>query len=63
MQSRQGRTSGDIRGVKRGDTDESIFAWPNERGEKLETVISSGVPGSAGKEKDINDYPSGGGRR
>ena len=53
MQCRQGRTSEDIPGVKRGDTDESIFAWPTGRGEKLETAISGGEPGSAGKEKEI----------
>ena len=42
MKSRQRRTSEDIRGVKRGDKDESIFAWPTGRGEKLETAIRVG---------------------
>ena len=32
-------------------------------GEKLETAISGGGPGSAGKEKEIYEYPSGGGKR
>ena len=31
-------------------------------GENLETAISGGGPGSAGKEKEIYEYPSGGGR-
>ena len=55
MQSRQGRTSEDIQEVKRGDRDESILAWPTGRGEILETAISGGGPGSAGKEKRIYD--------
>ena len=55
MQSRQGRTSEDIRGVTRWDRDESMFAWPTGRGETLETTISGGGPGSAGKEKEIYD--------
>ena len=63
MQSRQGRTFEDIRGVKRGDRDKSIFAWPNRRVEKLKTAISCGGPGSAEKEKEIYDDPSGGGGR
>ena len=51
--SRQGKTSEDIRGVKRGDRDETIFAWPTGRGEKLETAILGGGPESAGKEKEM----------
>ena len=39
--------------VKRGDRDESIFAWTAGRGEKLETAISGEGPGSAIKEKEI----------
>ena len=39
--------------VKRGDREESIFAWPNGRSEKLEITISGRGPGSAGKEKEI----------
>ena len=50
MQKRQGRTSEGIQGVERGDRDESILAWPTGRNEKLETAISGGGPGSAGKE-------------
>ena len=33
--------------------DESTFAWPTGRGEKLETAISGGGPSSAGKETEI----------
>ena len=50
---RQLRTSEDIRGVERADRFESILAWPTRRSEKLETAISGGGPGSAGKEKEI----------
>ena len=41
-QSRLGRTPGDIRGVKRGDKDENIFASTEGRGGKVETTISGG---------------------
>ena len=51
MQSRQRRTSEDIRGVKRRGRDESIFARPTGRGEILENAISGVGPGSAGKKK------------
>ena len=53
MQRRRAKTAEDIRGVKRGDRDERMFAWPNGRGEKLETAIPGGGPEPAGKEKAI----------
>ena len=56
MQSRQGRTSEDMRGLKEGIGMKAyLFAWPTGRGEKLETAISGGGPGSAGKEKEIHE--------
>ena len=40
-----------------------MFVGPNVRCEKLQTAISGRGPGPAGKEKEIYEYPSGGGRR
>lgn len=38
-----------MRGVERGDRNQNISAWSNERGGNLEIAISGGGPGPAGQ--------------